>query len=390
MGSDSTRRGGLLVTVLTTAALLGGAGCVEVPDEPDDPEDQAFGGPKADGFCVDEASDAAAGVLALVNDRRISFALLDDPVGAGGAGLSRRAADGIVAARPFASLAELDAVPFVGVATCRALRDFACGPRRLCQPAVEVMTWNLEQFPLTAETVPLVVEVLRQRGTEVIALQEVRDPAALASLAAELGVHEVHLGRGDGFTAVAVLVLTDRLRVEAVERLFPDRRDAFPRTPVQVDLVLEVDGGAIPLTVIAVHLKAQEDATSHARRREAIAALHALVEQRAAAGHGAALVVGDFNDRLLDVGDGNVFGAFLDQPDRFEFLTMPLAEAGEFSFVPFRTLIDHVVATTATFDALVPRSTAIVGLDQQIDRYLRRVSDHLPIAARFGPRPAVD
>lgn len=59
-------------------------------------------------------------VIALVNDPAVDFVTLDEDVG-----LDRRAAENIVEARPFASIAALDAVPFVGSAALRALLDYA-------------------------------------------------------------------------------------------------------------------------------------------------------------------------------------------------------------------------------------------------------------------------
>lgn len=113
----------LLTTVLTACSG---------EDGPLDGRDDSFTGSKADGFCADEGSVDAAGILALANDEAITSELLDTPTADGGVGLDSRAADGIVAARPFTSLADLDAVPFVGPASCQALRRFACDVRGLC------------------------------------------------------------------------------------------------------------------------------------------------------------------------------------------------------------------------------------------------------------------
>ena len=101
-------------------------------DDSLDGRDDTFTGDKADGFCADDGSVEAGGILALVNDDATTSAALDAPTAQGGAGLDRRAADNIVAARPFADLAQLDAVPFVGPATCQALRHFACDVQGLC------------------------------------------------------------------------------------------------------------------------------------------------------------------------------------------------------------------------------------------------------------------
>ena len=63
-------------------------------------------------------------ILRVANDPAISADLLDEE-----ADLDRRAAEGIAAGRPFATLDELDAVPFVGDAALAALLDF--GLRRV-------------------------------------------------------------------------------------------------------------------------------------------------------------------------------------------------------------------------------------------------------------------
>lgn len=59
-------------------------------------------------------------ILDLVNDRSTTEAVLDDDVG-----LDRRAAAGIIARRPFATLAELDAVPYVGQSALDKLLEYA-------------------------------------------------------------------------------------------------------------------------------------------------------------------------------------------------------------------------------------------------------------------------
>jgi len=120
--------------LLGTVGVLA-LGCSVDSDEPGDPEDGSFSGSKADGFCAEEGSPQAAGILALVNDPATSVDELDRPTSDGGAGLDRRAAQNIVEERPFATLAELDLVPFVGVNTCGALLRHACDVQGRCDVA---------------------------------------------------------------------------------------------------------------------------------------------------------------------------------------------------------------------------------------------------------------
>lgn len=87
--------------------VIAAAGCADVA-EPVDARDATFLGlGKADGTTIEEGSTDACSVLAVAN--QATLAALDDE-----AGLDGRAASGIVAARPFTTLAALDAVAYVG------------------------------------------------------------------------------------------------------------------------------------------------------------------------------------------------------------------------------------------------------------------------------------
>lgn len=97
------------------AALVFGA-CADPGADPVDGIDDAFGeAGKADGVLTPAE---VTGVLAAANTA--TLAELDDA-----AGLDRRAAEGIVARRPFAELAALDAVPYVGPTALDLLLAFA-------------------------------------------------------------------------------------------------------------------------------------------------------------------------------------------------------------------------------------------------------------------------
>ena len=110
---------------LLCAACLG-------EDTPDEPLDAwPVGESKSDSsqsFDLDAA--AAHGVLRVAN--RTSFEELDATTGVG---LNRLAAEGIVAARPFASIAELVEVRFVGRASLSRLHAYARAQGLIDPPA---------------------------------------------------------------------------------------------------------------------------------------------------------------------------------------------------------------------------------------------------------------
>ena len=145
-------------------------------------------------------------------------------------------------------------------------------------------------------------------------------------------------------------------------------------------------GAAEPTTVsfAVVHLKAFGDAQSVARRRGAVDLLREWVDERRDDDEGQIVIVGDWNDRLTDDEEDNVFLPLSEDDARAQFLTQEAAEAGESSYIPFPSLIDHILVTDEIFDALDYQQTEVLYLDQTWSgTYEQTVSDHRPVQARF-------
>ncbi len=120
-----------------TLGLASFAGCAGVdPDLVDGEHDSFVAGGKEDGNGIEDGSPEARGVLRVANET--SLDVLDDSTRQGGVGLDRRAAQNIVAYRlgddgiagtsddeRFDTLAELDAVPYVGPVVFAKLLAYA-------------------------------------------------------------------------------------------------------------------------------------------------------------------------------------------------------------------------------------------------------------------------
>lgn len=124
--------------LISFAAIVALAACGAELDI-EDSADASFGGGKADSAVADGTPEAR-GVLALVNDPAVDLAVLDHD-----AGLSARAAKNIIDHRDrgpgaadddrFDTLAELDAVPYIGPAALAALVDYARDTGRIVAAA---------------------------------------------------------------------------------------------------------------------------------------------------------------------------------------------------------------------------------------------------------------
>ena len=111
----STKNVVMVALALLLAACSGGSG-----GDVEDGADDSFLGDdgKDDVYGVEDGTPEADGVLRVAGE--LSVDALDDDVG-----LSARVASGIVAARPLATLAALDAVPYVGRRSFERLLDYA-------------------------------------------------------------------------------------------------------------------------------------------------------------------------------------------------------------------------------------------------------------------------
>jgi len=341
--------------------------------------------------CLGLGDAATRGVLALVNDPQTSFAELDDPVAEGGAGLASNAASSLVQARPFADIAALDDAAWVGDAACRALARWACNERGACQDELRVATWNVEHFPKSDATEAAVVSVVEQLGLDFVAMQEIESRTPFDRVVAALEGHTGELGRAAD-TRVGAILQDDALEVAHVEHVFTDDSWAFPRPVLVVTTALPSHPELGEITFAVVHLKAMTDADSEKRRKSAIGKLRAWIDARRAQGDTNIVVLGDWNDDIDDVGFHDIFAPLVDDPAAgMVALTESLADVGEFSFVPFERLIDHVLVTEELLGTIDVADVRALHLEETWNGdYLRDVSDHRPVVVTFGVPVAFD
>ncbi len=88
------------------------------------------------------------------------------------------------------------------------------------------------------------------------------------------------------------------------------------------------------------------------------------------------------NDQLDDYASSNVFGPMLET----ENYSLPTLELDDHSYIPFPRLIDHFVLTTAAETTFPTIDAAALALEETINRYTSRVSDHRPVETVHIPR----
>jgi len=247
-------------------------------------------------------------------------------------------------------------------------------------PDITVMTWNLEDFPKHADTLQLVRDTLDELRPDIVALQEIADDgAAWQTLDGTLDDYGgVIATSGDGYLRVAFLYREDRINVVDAETLFDSDDYAFPRAMLAAHIE-PIDHPTHDFQLGIVHLKAQLDAESTARRRAACEQLDEWVGQVQTTGvDDEVVIVGDFNDELTKPPQYNVFGPLLEATDG-GFLTLEQEQLGAYTYIPFTSFIDHVHVRGGALFAT--SSTDVLELDSTVDGYEFKVSDHRPVMA---------
>lgn len=286
-------------------------------------------------------------------------------------------------------LADVDPAPVVTPPTERGERaqtgpwrgnhDDSAGESPALENEASVVTWNLESYPLSPSAEDKAVALLTEMAADVVALQEIADEDAFYALLQRLPDYDGVLNDDPGaWLRVGLLWRRDRVQVDDVETLFSTDWYAFPRPPLAARITIDAPT-PIDFVTVVLHLKAQLDAESEARRRTACERLDTWVSDQLGEGDERDyLLVGDFNDKLTDPPQWNVFGAFLDKPDAYRFLTQPAAEAGEHTYLPFESFIDHVLVTSDALDEIGSGSTEVLAIEQDISDY-RDLTDHRPV-----------
>ncbi len=249
-------------------------------------------------------------------------------------------------------------------------------------PGALIMSWNLETFPKSGDTVEKASAAIKSLQPALLGVVEVDDTGTFSSMVGDLPGYAHVLNDDPGaFTHVGLVFDESRVSIGEVDTLFQGDSYAFPRPPLRATVHLTLDDGSeFDFVAIVLHLKAMVDEDSEARRRDAVEKLDQYLRGQLELGEqDDFILLGDFNDKIDDPPQWNVFGPFLDAPDTYSFLTESVAESGDYSYIPFTSLIDHMLVTNGALGELGGEAAQVFHLEDQIGAYESTVSDHLPV-----------
>ena len=255
----------------------------------------------------------------------------------------------------------------------------------LSNTTLDVVTWNIENFPKNSSTAARLKEIITVMNPDIIAVQEITSLSLFNNLINELPGWQGTL-MSSGSQRLGYLFKTGEiLSVEGAEELFGNDNCAFPRPALKVK-VKHVSGKDVYL--FNIHLKCCSDVTSSCgaagdRRRQASTTLKNYIDQNLPGAM--VIILGDWNDSITET--NSPFSNFIIDAANYKFTDMEIAKGGTagWSYPSWPSHLDHILVSNELFANV--RETRTLTLATCETDYFDTVSDHYPVLVRLNTTP---
>lgn len=264
---------------------------------------------------------------------------------------------------------------------------------------LEVITWNIEYFPKTgSKTVDYVQQIIENLDVDIIALQEIKSKSYFNQLLNGLSDYDSYADISE-YGGLAYIYKTGTFEVKKIYEIYttPAYWKNFPRAPMVMELTYNDDD----YVIINNHLKCCGDGIldlenkddQETKRYNANKLLKEYINSHFS--DKKVLVVGDFNDDITDTYKNNVFREFNNEPDKYKFADMAIAEgsSSNWSYPSWPAHLDHILITNDLFDNVITTETVLIDdyISGGLTNYDYNISDHRPVAIKLkGKSNSID
>ena len=159
---------------------------------------------------------------------------------------------------------------------------------------IEVMTWNIKNFPISNNTINYVNEIITDIKPDIIAFQEINNSTALNSLSNNIPAYNF-ISSGSG---LVIATRIDVIEVVNWTTLFPSEGTNFAwRYPLSVQLNWLCGNKALSVEIINIHLKSGSTNDDFDRRYVSCEKLSQYVNDHP---NKNIIILGDYNDEITD------------------------------------------------------------------------------------------
>lgn len=251
---------------------------------------------------------------------------------------------------------------------------------------LEVVTWNIENFPKHSETLSFVAGTVTNSSYDLWGIQEVEQPSALRIITnldprySVLIDEDIAKGVNRNYH-LAYVYRNDHLEVLEQKILASGEFDGyyFPRRPLWVKFKNKINNEEF--IVINLHLKCCGGETNKKRRSEAAIILKQFIDLEH--DQDKVIVLGDFNTVIFPYLDSDM-QHFLVDSKNYRFSDQELADSNEpykWSYPSWPSHIDHILITNELFSQF--KEAITLPLDNCSGYYDPKVSDHRPVMSIF-------
>ena len=245
---------------------------------------------------------------------------------------------------------------------------------------IEIMTWNIKDFPISNSTIDYVNEIITDIMPDLIAFQEINDGSAFNALANSIPAYEF-ITSGSG---LALAARSDVIEITSWSTLFPGAGYEFAwRYPLLVELNWLCGASATSLQIINIHLKAGSSSEDFDRRYSSCQYLSNYIHENPNVN---IIILGDYNDEITDSQSNNSLWPLVSD-DAIAFATEPIADIDYYASYPsWPSFIDHIALSTPLFDELSGGNITTIRIDDYTGYsfYQNYISDHRPVLWSFS------
>ena len=237
----------------------------------------------------------------------------------------------------------------------------------------DIMTWNIEQFPIHESTTEKVISIIDSLSPKIIAFQEINSEDEFSNIITQLPYYNGYRSSSASFSInLAFIWDTSFVKNVDIYEILTSQSYPLPRAP----LVMECRINEMDFIIINNHLKCCDDGAE--RREEAIILLKNYIESNF--NNDRVILLGDLNDNLSDPENFNVFLPFLNDRDSYIFVD-EFFNVENYSYPSYPSHIDHILISDELYDIYNSQytKTLTIKLGDTVENYFYQVSDHLPV-----------
>ena len=249
---------------------------------------------------------------------------------------------------------------------------------------LDIMTWNMERFPLKGDTtMKAVAEIIQDLNVDIIGVQEVIKIRAFSEMMSWLPNYDFVISKQSSFLEQAIIYKKNMFTVLGQDEPFAMDDYYFAgRPPLVVDFLYHCGDVKKEICIVNMHLKCCGDGLY--RRQQSMKQLHGFLKEKSKNGKDNIIVVGDWNDQLQDTGIYQSFSPFLNDQENFLFVTSRIVnDPNQQSYPSWPSFLDHIMIGRGYFDVFEKEGIVrSVNLDEWIggwEEYESIISDHRPI-----------